>query len=36
VQPTLRVLKDNWEIEFFDADRYNDARRRALSRIKDR
>ena len=36
VQPTLRILKDNWEIEFFDADRYNDARRRALGRIKDR
>jgi 8-oxo-dGTP pyrophosphatase MutT (NUDIX family) len=36
VQPTLTVLKDNWEIEFFDADRYNQARRRALGRIKDR
>ena len=36
VQPTLTVLKDNWEIEFFDADRYNDARRRALGRLKDR
>jgi len=36
VQPTLKVHKDNWEIEFFDADRYNDARRRALGRIKDR
>ena len=36
VQPTLRVLKDNWEIEFFDADRYNAARRSALGRIGDR
>lgn len=36
VQPKLTVVRDNWEIEFFDADRYNDARRRALGRIKDR
>lgn len=35
VQPTLTVLKDNWEIEFFDADRYNEARRRALRRLKE-
>lgn len=26
VQPTLTVVKDNWEIEFFDSDRYNAAR----------
>lgn len=26
VQPTLTVRKDNWEIEFFDSDRYNAAR----------
>lgn len=32
VQPKLTVVKDNWEIEFFDADRYNEARRRALGR----
>ncbi|MFM9033053.1 MAG: NUDIX hydrolase [Mycobacterium sp.] len=32
VQPKLTVHKDNWEIEFFDSDRYNQARRRALSR----
>lgn len=34
VQPKLTVLKDNWEIEFFDADRYNQARRQALSRLR--
>lgn len=28
VQPTMTVLKDNWEIEFFDSDRYNEARHR--------
>ena len=28
VQPKLTVRKDNWEIEFFDADRYNEARHR--------
>ncbi len=28
VQPKLTVHKDNWEIEFFDADRYNEARHR--------
>lgn len=28
VQPKLTVVKDNWEIEFFDADRYNEARHR--------
>ena len=28
VQPKLTVLKDNWEIEFFDSDRYNAARHR--------
>jgi 8-oxo-dGTP pyrophosphatase MutT (NUDIX family) len=32
VQPKLTVHKDNWEIEFFDADRYNEARRRAMHR----
>lgn len=32
VQPKLTVHKDNWEIEFFDSDRYNQARHRALSR----
>ncbi len=26
VQPKMTVLKDNWEIEFFDSDRYNAAR----------
>ncbi|MBY0442156.1 MAG: NUDIX hydrolase, partial [Mycobacteriaceae bacterium] len=26
VQPTLTYQGDNWEIEFFDADRYNSAR----------
>lgn len=30
VQPTLRVHQDNWEIEFFDGDRYNAARTAAL------
>jgi len=33
VQPKLTVVKDNWEIEFFDADRYNHARRQALGRL---
>jgi 8-oxo-dGTP pyrophosphatase MutT (NUDIX family) len=28
VQPKLTVHKDNWEIEFFDSDRYNAARHR--------
>lgn len=28
VQPKLTVLQDNWEIEFFDSDRYNAARHR--------
>lgn len=28
IQPKLTVLKDNWEIEFFDSDRYNAARHR--------
>jgi len=28
VQPKLTVVQDNWEIEFFDSDRYNEARRR--------
>ena len=28
VQPKLTVVKDNWEIEFFDSDRYNAARHR--------
>ncbi len=33
VEPEMTVLADgNWEIEFFDADRYNEARRRALRR----
>lgn len=30
VMPTLTVHRDNWEIEFFDSDRYNAARSRAL------
>jgi len=31
VEPEMTVLADgNWEIEFFDADRYNEARHRAL------
>ena len=34
VQPTLTVLKDNWEIEFFDSDRYNEARRQAALRMR--
>lgn len=29
VQPKLTVVQDNWEIEFFDSDRYNAARHRA-------
>jgi 8-oxo-dGTP pyrophosphatase MutT (NUDIX family) len=34
VEPNLTMLEDgNWEIEFFDADRYNEARRRALGRL---
>jgi len=28
VQPKLTVVQDNWEIEFFDSDRYNEARLR--------
>ncbi len=28
VQPKLTVHRENWEIEFFDSDRYNAARRR--------
>ena len=32
VQPKMTVLKDNWEIEFFDSDRYNEARHRAALR----
>ena len=33
VEPNLNVLDDgNWEIEFFDSGRYNEARRRALGR----
>lgn len=33
VEPNLTMLDGgNWEIEFFDADRYNEARRRALRR----
>jgi hypothetical protein len=36
VEPSLTILDDgNWEIEFFDADRYNEARRRALGRLGD-
>ncbi len=30
VQPTLRMHRDNWEIEFFDGERYNAARASAL------
>jgi len=30
VQPKMTVLQDNWEIEFFDSERYNTARSRAL------
>ena len=34
VEPQLTMLEGgNWEIEFFDADRYNEARRQALRRI---
>ncbi len=34
VEPEMTALADgNWEIEFFDADRYNEARRRALRRL---
>jgi len=36
VQPKLTVLKDNWEIEFFDSDRYNEARHRAALRARGR
>ena len=32
VQPKLTVHHDNWEIEFFDSDRYNAARRRRAAR----
>ena len=28
VQPKMTVVQDNWEIEFFDSERYNEARRR--------
>jgi len=36
VEPSLTVLDDgNWEIEFFDADRYLQARCRALSRLRE-
>lgn len=35
VEPKMTILKDNWEIEFFDADRYNDARRRAMARMRE-
>ncbi len=34
VQPKMTVLKDNWEIEFFDSDRYNEARRSAARRLR--
>ena len=34
VEPQLTMLEGgNWEIEFFDADRYNEARQQALRRI---
>ena len=34
VEPDMTILEDgNWEIEFFDADRYNQARRQALRRL---
>lgn len=37
VEPNMTVLEDgNWEIEFFDGDRYNAARVRALRAIRDR
>ena len=36
VQPKMTVLKDNWEIEFFDSDRYNEARHRAALRMRGR
>lgn len=37
VEPQLTMLDGgNWEIEFFDADRYNAARQRALRRIGER
>jgi 8-oxo-dGTP pyrophosphatase MutT (NUDIX family) len=36
VQPKMTVLKNNWEIEFFDSDRYNEARHRAALRVRDR
>ena len=37
VEPQLTMLGGgNWEIEFFDADRYNAARQRALRRIGER
>ena len=30
----MTILEDgNWEIEFFDAERYNQARRQALRRL---
>jgi hypothetical protein len=32
VQPKLTVLQDNWEIEFFDSERYDAARRRRAQR----
>jgi hypothetical protein len=34
VEPDMTILEDgNWEIEFFDADRYNQARRQAMRRL---
>ena len=34
VEPTMTVLETgNWEIEFFDGDRYNEARRSAMRRL---
>ena len=34
VEPDMTILEDgNWEIEFFDADRYNQAHRQALRRL---
>ena len=34
VEPDMTILEDgNWEIEFFDAERYNQARRQALRRL---
>lgn len=36
VQPKITVVQDNWEVEFFDSERYNAARATALRAIRGR